>query len=364
MLKIERYNQGEEKVLFLHKHSFGNIFLDARNIEEIAKYNKRDIHLVNLDDNPEFLVQMDYMTHERFEHREKTENVYNEIYDYVLLNDIKLVIVFGTGCFWSFDFIRRLKSRCYVACYFADDPEGAEFTSRHYVFMYDYSFCAGVDYDFLTTVAERYKIWGAKKSKFIPIGLRPVMWKDEDIDHKKKDIDIIYIGANNIQKYFFLAKLKRHFKDRMVIYGKGYDKSTGKIKSFVLKILNKIYGMEGIKPIDQKDIVDVYRRSKIGINKHLSYGISNTRCYELPANEVLQICDNERGGEDVFRSGRDIVYYKNAKDAIKKIEFYLHNDIQRMLIVGHGRLRVKEYTIGKTFKIIFDTIKGDINGTL
>jgi spore maturation protein CgeB len=113
-------------------------------------------------------------------------------------------------------------------------------------------------------------------------------------------------------------------------------------------LLNFFLPLPIVQRISDAELKDVYKRSKIGFNKHLSYGPSNARSYELCLNGVLQVADNAAGYGTLYEVGRDIVCYKNIGEAIKKIDYFLRHDHEREAIAASGYRKARsEYTYEK-----------------
>lgn len=102
----------------------------------------------------------------------------------------------------------------------------------------------------------------------------------------------------------------------------------------------------------------LYKRSKIGINIHDSFGPINRRLYELPANGVMQICDCPDGLKDVYEVGKEVIGYSSIKEAIELIRYYLEHDDERKQIARAGFRRVmKDYKRATVLDIACQKIK-------
>ncbi len=97
--------------------------------------------------------------------------------------------------------------------------------------------------------------------------------------------------------------------------------------------------------------LNMYRalaQSKIIINRHI--GISggyanNMRLYEATGMGALLITDYKKNLNDLFKVGKEILEYKNTKDLINKINYYLKYDIKREKIAEAGQKRtLKDHT--------------------
>jgi spore maturation protein CgeB len=364
-MNFEIYNKGENnlKVAFFCKDTFGNILSDNRNVQKIAEYNNLEVHLLCvdfLDSGSSMRGSLnDYRLHDS---NPRMKKLYRFILEYIKNNEIPLCIFFGSGYPWSELFLNKIKEYSYSACYFADDPEGSEKTSRYYVKNYQYAFCGGIYFDKNNRIEDKYKEWGAKKSKFIPLGACPAKYVNNLRSFKERDTALVYVGGAYLKKILRIFKLKKHFGERMYLYGRGWN-YDGKniIKIITAKLIKGFYNIPNVNEITNDELVYLYQNTKIGFNMHLSYGPSNQRLYELPANGVMQICDCDEGLGDIYEVGKEVVTYKTINEAIEKIEYYLKNDSERIKIAEAGYKKVKEkYLLEHSFREIKKEVFRDI----
>lgn len=365
-MKFEVYNKNESnmKIAFFAKKTFGNIFEKDINLEAIAKFNNLEIHLLDVD----FLdsgdsIRKSYKEHLSLESKKNMQELYAYIIEYIVNNDIHVSMFFGSGYPWSSHFLEKLKRYSYVACYFVDDPEGSKNTSMLYVKYYHYAFCGGIFFDKHTRIVDKYLEWGAIKSKYIPLGACPSKYSSNPPEYLNRDIDIIFVGGAYLKKIIRMFKLKKHFGDRMLLYGRSWNYHGNNIfKTIIVRIVKGYYNIPEIEELPKDKLVDLYRRTKIGFNVHQSYGPSNQRTFELPANGVMQICDCKVGLKELYKLNEEVVNSDSVEDTIKKIEFYLKHDEERMRIAKNGYAKViNNYRLEQSFKIMLDEIKKDIH---
>lgn len=253
---------------------------------------------------------------------------------------------------WHPRYLSRLKELGIVlATKIVDDPEGSKYYSKPIVKYYDKCICSGVFYNKSKTIAEMYYKWGAKKVKFLPVFVSPKHYDSNPIDYGKKDIDIVHVGSFNWKRWISLSILYKKFGEKILFYSHYDPRKNNGINGIIYKILNILFPLPEVKKISDEELKDVYKRSKIGFNRHLSYGPSNARSYELCLNGVMQITDNPMGYEKIYSVGKEVVCYKNTKEAIRQIKYYLENDAEREKIAKAGYEKaIKEYT----FEAVFD----------
>lgn len=231
-----------------------------------------------------------------------------------------------------------------------DDPEGSRHYSKPIVKYYDKCICSGISYDKHRTIQEMYCKWGAKRVKFIPVFIRSNHYDDNPIDYSKKDIDIIHAGVFGWKRWISLRIISRKFEGRIVFYSHYDPRKSKNIVGIMYRILDFFLPLPQTKKVSDDELKDAYKRSKIGLNLHLSYGPSNARTYELCLNGVLQITNNEKGYKKIYSVGNDVVCFNNMKEAINLVEYYLKNDSEREKIAKSGYEKaMKEYTYENIF---------------
>lgn len=118
---------------------------------------------------------------------------------------------------------------------------------------------------------------------------------------------------------------------------------SGALKALLL-------GLWRVKELLVDELVPLYQRCKIGINVHLSFGPSNRRTHQLPANGVMQICDCPEGLHQVFEIDKEVVVYHSIEEAIELIGYYLEHDDERKEIAAAGfRRAMRDYRRITTF---------------
>lgn len=348
------------KVAFFHKGSFGTTLTKDENIQKICDYNNIEVHLFQTSDK-NFLKFDSYEKHKKIEELPEVQVIYDFILEYIRKENIGVCVFFGSGYPWSEAFLNKIKEQSYAACYFGDDPEGAEYTSKYYVRNFHYAFCGGVYFDATTRIKDKYAEWGARKSEFIPLGVNPNKYGELAEDGQRK-VDVVYVGGAYFKKILRIFKLKRYFGDRMKLYGRGWNgMSDNKLRITIFRFIKWLYKIPLIEELPENKLVDLYGQSKIGFNMHMSYGPSNLRMYELPMNGVMQICDCEKGLSELYEVDKEVVTYKNINEAIKKIECYLAHDEERkkVALAGYERAR-NNYKLEITFGHLMDRINSDI----
>lgn len=348
------------KVAFFNRETFGDTLTEDVNISKISDFNDAEIHLFSTN-NKNFSVFESYEEHLDLNKKNDVREIYSFIIDYIREHKIEICIFFGSGYPWHESFLSDLKEIAYIACYFGDDPEGSWKTSQFYVKNFNYAFCGGIFYDDSTTIEEKYIEWGAKRAKFIPLGVCPAKYSESIKDLDQRSVDLVYVGSCYFPKVFRMFRLKWHFGNRMQMYGRGWNKSGSTPKTLVLKLIKFFFRIPQIEELPKERLIGLYQDSKIGFNIHMSYGPSNLRLYELPMNGVMQICDCQEGLSRLYEIDREVVSYKTIAEAIKKIEYYLGNESKRIEIAYAGYEKARSnYRLEYSFKTLLSELLFDI----
>ena len=122
------------------------------------------------------------------------------------------------------------------------------------------------------------------------------------------------------------------------------------------------YGINNIQPIWGDEFLKKISLSKIGLNlsrgKPVKY-YSSDRIAQYMANGLMTIIHEDAKYLDFFNKN-EIVTYKNLKDLINKIKYYVKNDKKRKFIASNGKKKylkefnsekISKYMILKTFNI-------------
>jgi spore maturation protein CgeB len=235
------------------------------------------------------------------------------------------------------EFVRALPTFNVFGCF--DDPENSDNLSKPVAWAYDLSMVGNI------AEVENYHNWGVKEARFWPLGFRseeynPHLTKN-DILNGDRDNDIAVL-CERLTGYRAerLNKFVSAFPDG-AYYGRGWPK--------------------GFLPEAEK--IKLYNHTKIGINFHNSTGPINFRTYVLPANGVLQICDNRANLDKIFRVGKEVIGFDTVEEAIELCRYYLENDEERRKIAAAGWERaIKDYNEIAVFQLLIKSVN-EISGS-
>ena len=225
------------------------------------------------------------------------------------------------------EFVRQLPIFTVYGCF--DDPESSQDLSLPVAWAYDLCMVGNI------AELEAYRSWGVKEVHHWPLGFRfddydPSLTK-EKILNGNRDIDIAMLCERTYpMRRERLDQLAAAFPQG-AYYGMGWPR--------------------GFLP--EKERMPLLQRSKIGVNIHNSTGPVNSRTYVLPANGVMQICDNKSHLAPLFELNKEVVGFENISEAIELCRYYLDHDHERRQIAVAGWERaVREYNEIASFKIM------------
>ncbi len=221
----------------------------------------------------------------------------------------------------------------------ADGPISAYDRDFAYIHAYDQILYHSPAYSRDLGMAEKLAYCRAREAQLWPLCLFDAGFdankSETELLTQERDIDVIFIGALHLNKMPLLAKVKRAFGRRCRIHGL----TTAKRNAY----FNARYGFPGwIRPVDFKEYVPLYQRSRIGINVHNrgDYTVGSYRLFDLPGNGVMQISDGGDYLNEFFDVGNEIVAHTGADDLIDKVRYYLSHDEERLRIAGNAYRRV------------------------
>jgi len=136
---------------------------------------------------------------------------------------------------------------------------------------------------------------------------------DENIDKPydtKKEFDVVFIGSLHSNRKEIVEKITHP----VVHFTNAYSRKHAKIVS----------------------------KSKICLNFSTTGGASDRVYKTLAANGFLISSDWEGRGS-IFTDGDDLIIYKDIQDLNEKIDYFLKNDIERVIIANNGYKSVQKY---------------------
>jgi spore maturation protein CgeB len=311
--------------------------------------------------DPQFYRRAQLLDNLYFDNHPGLLRMYADLQTLISREQPKALIV--DNCFpYHPDFLRSLG--IYKVMRTTDGPMAAYDRDFAYLHAYDHVLYHGPAYSRDMGMEEKLRYCGAKRVSFWPHGsfdaLRDPAKTELNILSKKRDIDVVFVGALEVNKMPLLAAVKKAFRGRFRLYG------LSNLKRNVY--FNLKYGFPGwVTALPFEHYVRLYQRAKIGINLHNrgDYTIGSYRLFDLPANGVMQISDGGQYLEQFFSVGKEVVSYHDVEELIDKISYYLGHEEERKEIALKGFRRIqRDYKIRDLLNKAGDLIRQGIESKL
>lgn len=231
--------------------------------------------------------------------------------------DGKDVFMNASGINLHPEFVQKLKVLTVFQCF--DDPESSDNLSKPVAHAYDLSLVGNA------AELDTYRSWGVKNVAFAPMGVLPEIYDPtltyEQILTGERDIDL-----------FMMINYTNWRKDRLDVLNNAFPDAH-------------FYGQGWPRGVLNHDRVEYLKRTKIGPNLHNSTGPINYRTFYLPANGVMQICDNKQHLGMVYEVGKEVIGFDTMQECVDLCRYYLEHDDERRQIAANGWKRcMQDYT--------------------
>jgi len=244
----------------------------------------------------------------------------------------KDVFINASGINLHPEFVEQLPVFRVFQCF--DDPESSDDLSKPVARAYDLCLVGNI------AEVDTYRAWGVKNVEWTPLGLLPGSFDptltSEQILTEERDLDLfMMIDRTSRWREQRMDALAEAFPEAH-FYGRGWPR--------------------GYLPREQEG--HFLRRAKIGPNFHNSTGPINFRTFYLPANGVMQICDNKSHLGKVYELGKEAVGFDTVDECIDLCRYYLAHDAERRQIAVSGwRRAVTDYNLASVFHRKVDLIQ-------
>jgi spore maturation protein CgeB len=314
---------------------------------EIAAASNDEVRFIPLNHepylNPDRYCRAQLLDNLYFARNAGLEKLYRDLEDLLRTAHADALLV-DTCPPYHPDYLRRLS--VYKVLRTSDGPLSAYDRDIPYVHAYDHVLYHSPAYSRDMGMAEKLSYCQVRRADFWPLALFDAAFDplqtEEQLLTRKRDIDVVFIGALHPNKMPLLAKVKKAFGRRCVMHGLT---SLKKNVYFNLK-----YGLpHWVRPVPFEAYVPLYQRAKIGFNVHNrgDYTVGSYRLFDLPGNGVMQISDGGEYLASFFRVGDEIIGYRTADELVDLIRFYLSHDDERRRIARNAYRRViKDHRIG------------------
>lgn len=213
---------------------------------------------------------------------------------------------------------------------FFDDPESSHQHSKPTAAAYDICMVGNI------AELDTYRSWGCRNVHFWPNGFRADEYDptltEERIWNDPRPIDISLL----CEKKYFKPRIAR-LDQYAAAFPDGHYYGAGWPMGF----------------LNEEEKIPLHLKTKIGPNFHNSTGPINFRVWTLPANGVMQICDNKSYLGKVFELGKEVVGFDTTEEAIELTRYYLaHEEERKKIAVAGWKRTIDEYNEIKVFGLV------------
>ena len=250
------------------------------------------------------------------------------------------VLLNASGANLHPEFVIGLRKLTVFQCF--DDPENSHNLSLPAASAYDLALVGNA-----AEVAQ-YKARGLSNSFFIPLGLRPGIYKDtvseEDVirSQETRDINLFMM----IDRFSFTRARCKRLNEFAKSFPDGHFYGRGWTRGYLPAHLELPY----------------LWRAKIGPNFHNSTGPVNSRTYYIPANGAMLITDNLAHLSEVYSPGVEACGFSDTKEGIEMCRYYSARPHERIPIALAGwRRAVADYNEQAVFSRTLSHIRDALN---
>lgn len=196
-----------------------------------------------------------------------------------------------------------------------DDPESTSQLSEPVAKYFDAAFVGNM------ACLPMYQSWGMRRFAWCPIGIVhhdfPEGISTEVLVTKDRGILTAFVGERESPwRQKRLDRLVSDFPDA-VFRGNGWPQGR----------------------ISDEERGHLYRDTRVGWNIHNSLGPINVRLFALPANAVMQICDNRCRLGHFMKLEHEVIGFDTIDECIDRTKYFLNHDAERSEIAANGHRR-------------------------
>lgn len=169
------------------------------------------------------------------------------------------------------------------------------------------------------------------KSDFFGLGFEPAILEKLEEGDKRHDIAFVGgLGGHHGESDSLLESLCERY--RITIWGYGIKRVAKNSP------IRRVYR----GPIWGKEMYQVLRDSKIGLNRHIDIAgdyANNMRLYEVTGVGSLLLTDQKINLPQLFDPNRECIAYSSQRECVELIEFYLthHHERESISLAGQRR---------------------------
>ena len=254
-------------------------------------------------------------------------NINKNIHVYIKKFKIDVIWIEKVNCL-SINLIKLLRNNHILIYYTNDNINKFHNISINYVFFIKYFHFLLIPKDYsLKTKKNRpkvYKFYRSFDNNYIPMKK----------NYEKKTIDIVFIGTYEKERFETLNNAANNLNYVIEIFGNGWSKVKNANHNLIIHN----------KPLYNQELLSTLRKSKIALNflRKKNNDQTTGRSFEILATNTFMISEISKVHLELFENHKECVYFRNYKDLVKNINFYLKNEDKRETISNNGFNKVHE----------------------
>lgn len=268
----------------------------------------------------------------------------------IVLNGVHL---FAKDYLEQIDAVRRMGIK--AAVWFVDDPYVTDDTVKlapHYDYVFTHE----------RSCVRLYQSIGCAQVHHLPLAAHFGTFQPMPVA-RSYDADICFIGTGFPNRIALFDQIAPYLKRRNVVIAGGL---WDRMKKF--KLIERFLIKQGV-PVPES--AHYYNGAKIVINLHRTPGESpenrnrinwpaesvNPRTFDMSACGTLQLTDERSELRELYTIGAELDVFRNAKELLDKIDYYLSRDEERLRVAVRGFRRTRtQHTFDHRIKRMLDII--------
>ncbi len=248
--------------------------------------------------------------------------------------------------FWAFI---KEKYKCKIINWFPDDPQLFYLLSKNLALGYDLFFINPKDSVKLYNKYGIYNVYQVCFGYYDKDFYKPYILKN-----KRKKYDLLFIGNCYPSRIKVLKCLQKKVPDLNIqFFGPRWK---------IVSNIFKLYSMYNKKILYYKNYFQEIQKTKIFINPPMTSQHINLKVFETMSFEVFGIHGYMKEAAEVFKEGKEIIFYYNLKDLIEKVKYYYHHENIRQQIIESAYKKVRIFhSAKKRLETISTLIKDKLN---
>lgn len=248
----------------------------------------------------------------------------------------------------------KIKTNALIFGYNNDDP----FSDIHPKYLWRYFIKCLPYYDHIFAYRPKnikdYLNLGFKKvSILMPYYVKEFNYPIKKIQH---NCDVIFIGHYEPDGRDDAIKLLIENDINVKLYGTGWKSS--KFYRYFLKKLGSIKPIYG----DKYNVALNLAKIALAFFSKINNDVYTRRCFEIPATKTMMISEYTDEMNRLFREGIEAEYFRNHKELLKKVKYYLSNPEKIKIIAeaGYKRLLSEGHEVTDRCRQIINVYQGYI----